>query len=182
MAISKKEVMLIGACEFTAGFLEAIVVPNIGKKKGEKFIVPGKKEIFATTLTLAATGLAAGYVADTLLSSYKIGNDQPIKRTMIIAGTVFAFNALEAILIDNISNHMTDFGKYKLPTFHKFASNLSFLALTGLVVGYSSSQLITATAPAPTPMQNLQKDISQILVDQTPADIANNQELAIAAQ
>ena len=182
MAINKREIFLIGACEVTAGAIEAIFIPNIGKGKGEKFHVPGKKEIFATALTLTATGAIAGYAADSILSTYKIGDDKPMKRALVIAGTVFLFNALEAILIDNIVDHMTDFKKYTFPTFHKFASNLSFLAFTGLAVGLVSSHLISATAPALTPTQTLQKDISQILVDQTPAELDKTQEMAISSQ
>ena len=176
MTLNKTDIFIIAACEVTAGALEAIVIPNLGKGKGEKFVMPDKKAILVSGIALSASGVAAGYTANALLDTYNITADQKLKRTLVIAGTVFMFNAMEALLVGNITTHMADISKYEIPPFRKFAAQMSFLALTGLASGFVSNQFISTTAiTAPAlaaSAASTQKPLSQILVDQTPEDIA----------
>ena len=162
MAISRREVGIIAAVELAAGAMESIVIPNLGKKAGEKFILPPKTNLAISVACLGITGIMAGVVADHILTQMKIDETQRKKRVLVIAGTAFVFNIIEAVLAENILHHKVEISKWQLPTARKFSSNLSLLALTGLAVGLFSDQLIAATAPPLTANKVLVDKVGQI--------------------
>ena len=159
--ISAKEAFIIGGLEITAGVVETIVIPNFGRKPGERFAIPAKIKIGKTALVLTGTGLAAGFTADFILDQLKVTQDQTFKRVMIITATVLSFNAMEAILVDNVVKYDFATEKWEMPTLRKFAANLGLLAMSSLLVGYFSNRIIGSLNPA----LSSSNDVSDVLVD-----------------
>lgn len=174
MAIYKREALIIAGVEVAAGLLETLVIPNLGRKKGENFFIPAKANIITSALVLTTTGVAAGFVADGIITQMKLSEDQRAKRVLIITATAIAFNVFEALFIDNIIHHRAKIQNWEIPTFKKFASNLSLLAITGLGVGFFSDQLIAATAPALPQMAGA----GNVLTDKSVASVPKGMTMA----
>ncbi len=170
--INKREVLIIGGVEIAAGVLETIIIPNLGKKKGEKFIWPNKTGMLSSVVVLTGTGIASGLMADYIMDRLNLDESQRMKRVAVIAGTAIAFNVVEALCIDNIIHHRHAIENWKLPTLKKFASNLSLFAIMGLGVGFFSDQLIAATAPLNNNLASGKEMPSDVLADKSTVEAA----------
>lgn len=144
-SLNKRDIAVIAGVEITFGLIEGILIPNvINRKPGAPWVIPSKKEIIETAVTLTITGFLSGLVAQWAIEKYELPANDP-RRPYFIAGAAIAINVAEAILVPNIVGKKFDSNyKFELPKFKVFAGTMFVLTLTAVLGGYASNTAIAA--------------------------------------
>jgi hypothetical protein len=141
--LNKRDVLIITGVEVVFGLIEGIVIPNVlSKEKG--WVIPDKKQILESAVTLTITGFLSGLAAEWAINKYELSATDP-RRPYFIAGAAVAINVAEAILLPNIVGKKFDKDyKFELPKFRIFAGTMLVLTLTALAGGYTANTIIAA--------------------------------------